>query len=347
MNNNLAFPEVGTPHIVVLGAGAIGGYIGGCLAVAGANTTFLGRSKMQDIVKAHGYTLTDLHGRQAKLEASRIRFTTDAQVLQLADYVLVTVKSRDTLAAADMLRMHAKPHATIVSFQNGVGNAELLAQQLPQMNVIAGMVPFNVVTLPQGHLHCGTEGQLCAQSNPALTPLNIYFEKAGLAIQQYNNFQEVQWGKLILNLNNAVNALSNLPLKEELSQHAYRKCLALLIAETLKVLAQANIRPAKVSKVSAKLLPYVLRTPDFLFKRLAAGMLKIDEKARSSMWEDLQQQRTTEVNELNGAVVALAKSIGSSAPLNARMVALVQQAEQGSLKALSGDAMLQQLQLTT
>ncbi len=343
MNTNIGFLDQGTPHIVVLGAGAIGGYIGGCLAVAGANVSFLGRTKMLDIVKTHGYRLTDLYGRHSKLAPSEIHFTTDAKVLKLADFVLVAVKSRDTLAAAELLRMHAKPNVTIISFQNGVGNAEALANHLPQFKVVAGMVPFNVVTLPNGHLHCGTEGQLCTECNAVLSPLNTFFEKAGLPLQQFTNFKEIQWGKLILNLNNAVNAISDLPLKEELSQHAYRKCLALLISETLTVLSQAGIHPAKVSKVSAQLLPYILRTPDFVFKRLAASMLKIDEKARSSMWEDLQNQRTTEVTALNGAVVDLAKSIGISAPRNARMVALIQQAEQGKVKALTGKDLLQNL----
>jgi len=343
MNTHAGFQKQDSPHIVVLGAGAIGGYIGGCLAVAGAHLSFLGRSKMQHIVKTHGYNLTDLYGRHAKLEPTEVQFTTDPSVLQKADCVLVTVKSRDTLAAADLLRTHANPNASIISFQNGIGNAEALANQLPHFQVISGMVPFNVVTLPNGHLHCGTEGQLCTESNALLSPLITLFEKAGLPLQQHAHFKEIQWGKLILNLNNAVNALSDLPLKEELSQRAYRQCLALLISETLTVLNLAGIHPAKVSKVSAKLLPYILRTPDFVFKRLAASMLQIDEKARSSMWEDLQNQRTTEVTALNGAVVDLAKSIGVSAPVNARMVTLVQQAEKGLLKALSGRALLQTL----
>lgn len=337
--------ELSSPSIVVLGAGAIGGYIGGWLASTGANVTFLGRSAMLETVQTHGYTLTDLHGRHTTLHASKVNFVTSPEVLQLADYVLVTVKSRDTLSAANMLKIHAKPNSTVVSFQNGVGNAEQLAEQLPHLNVIAGMVPFNVVTLPNGHLHCGTEGQLCAQSNAALNALIPLFDLAGLPLQQHQNFEQVQWGKLILNLNNAVNALSDLPLKQELSQHAYRKCLAMLIEETLQVLSHAGIKPAKVSKVSAKLLPYILRLPDFLFKRVAASMLKIDEQARSSMWEDLQRKRSTEVTELNGAVVQLALSVGLKAPLNAQMVQLVQQAEMGQPQALSGEALLQKLRL--
>ncbi|MFM1949991.1 MAG: 2-dehydropantoate 2-reductase [Pseudomonadota bacterium] len=343
MSTSTQNPSGNSPHFVVLGAGSIGGYIGGCLLATGTRVTLLGRAKARDTAQAHGYTLTDLHQRQVLIPAANIRFSIDPQVLQLADVVLVTVKSRDTPEAAALLKLHAKPHTTVISFQNGIGNSEQLANLLPHLNVIAGMVPFNVVTLPRGHLHCGTEGQLCAENNSALWPLRPIFEHAGLPLQSYDNFQQVQWGKLILNLNNAVNALSDLPLKQELSQHAYRKCLALLIDETLRVLKKANIKPAKISKASPFLLPAILRLPNFIFKRLAGSMLKIDEQARSSMWEDLQLGRTTEVNELNGAVVELAKLCGAQAPLNARMVELIQEAEQRQRSGMTGEDLLQAL----
>jgi 2-dehydropantoate 2-reductase len=346
MNASPPLPPLGSPHLVVLGAGAVGGYIGGWLAATGANVSLLGRAKTLSTVQTHGYTLTDLNERKQVIQPTHIRFSTDPLVLQLADVVLVTVKSRDTLQAAQLLQAHAQPNAVVISFQNGVGNAALLSKLLPHLNVIAGMVPFNVVTLPNGHLHCGTEGQLCVQNHPALPALLPLFVKAGLSLQVCENFEEVQWGKLLLNLNNAVNALSDLPLKQELSQHAYRKCLALLMSETLQVLKKAKITPAKVSKLSPVLLPLVLRLPDFIFKRLASSMLKIDEQARSSMWEDLQHKRATEVNELNGAVVRLAQQMGIHAPMNARMVQLIQEAELGKLRGISGEALLQQLRST-
>ena len=343
MNTPPSLPQIESPHFVVLGAGAIGGYIGAWLTATGANVTLLGRAKTLNTVQTHGYTLTDLNERKQVLEPTHIRFSTDPQVLQLADVVLVTVKSRDTLQAAQLLQAHAQPNALVISFQNGVGNAAQLAKLLPHLNVIAGMVPFNVVTLPNGHLHCGTEGQLCVESHPALNVLRPLFANAGLSLQECEDFEKVQWGKLLLNLNNAVNALSDLPLKQELSQHAYRKCLALLMDETLQVLKKAKITPAKVSKLSPTLLPWVLRLPDFIFKRLASSMLKIDEQARSSMWEDLQHKRTTEVNELNGAVVTLAEQLGIHAPMNARMVQLIQETELSRLRGISGEALLHQL----
>jgi 2-dehydropantoate 2-reductase len=73
--------------------------------------------------------------------------------------------------------------------------------------------------------------------------------------------------------------------------------------------------------------PAILRLPDFLFRRLAAKMLAIDPLARTSMWEDLEAGRTTEIDYLNGEVVRLAESLNRTAPVNAKLVELIRQAE--------------------
>jgi len=133
----------------------------------------------------------------------------------------------------------------------------------------------------------------------------------------------VQWGKLLLNLNNPVNALSNLPLRQELLDRDCRRVFAALQTEALRVMARAGIAPAQVTAVSPTLLPHVLRLPNWLFTRLAKRMLQIDAKARSSMWDDLEAGRVTEIDALSGAVVRLAAQQGMEAPLNARMCELL------------------------
>jgi 2-dehydropantoate 2-reductase len=133
-----------------------------------------------------------------------------------------------------------------------------------------------------------------------------------------------QWGKLLINLNNPVNALSGLPLRAELLDAGYRRIFAALQLEALAVLRAAGIRPAQVAAVSPQWLPRLLQLPSWLFRRLAARMLKIDEQARSSMADDLALGRTTEIDALCGELTRLAAAHGGSAPLNRRMTALVQ-----------------------
>jgi 2-dehydropantoate 2-reductase len=334
----------GQNRIAVLGAGSIGSYLGGSLLAAGGDVVLIGRARMAEQIARHGLHLTDLHGRDVALPATKISFMQDPQALSGADLILVAVKSADTAQAAQAIAAHGNKSALVISFQNGIGNADTLRTALPGWAVLAGMVPFNVVQIPQARFHRGTEGELMLEASPGVAAWNPLFQAAGLPLLEQADFLAVQWGKLLLNLNNAINALAGLPLKTELSQRAYRRCLAALIEEATAILRAAKIHPAKIGKVGPNLLPMLLRLPDFLFVRIAAAMLRIDPEARSSMWEDLQAGRRTEVDYLNGAVVTLAESIGRDARLNRRIVELIRRAEQGA-SALSGTALANELGL--
>jgi 2-dehydropantoate 2-reductase len=185
------------------------------------------------------------------------------------------------------------------------------------------MVPYNVAEIGPGRYHRGTTGTLAAQDDPTLRALAADFARAGLPRQLHDDLRAVQWGKLLLNLNNPVNALSGLPLRAQLMDRGYRLCLAALQTEALGLLKHAGIAPAQVGALPAHRIPMLLRLPTPLFKLIAARMLRIDPKARSSMADDLAAGRTTEIDALCGEVVRLAESMGRTAPRNARMVAAV------------------------
>lgn len=329
--------------IAVFGAGSIGVYVGASLMAAGGDVLLIGRKAMAARIAAGGVVLTDLHGGEARLDGGVIPFSEDPAALAGAGLILVTVKSADTRAAARAIKSHAATGALVVSLQNGVGNADVLKEVLSGHEVIGGMVPFNVVQMPGNRFHRGTEGEVMVAASASLSPWLEVFRAARLPLMERQDFLSVQWGKLLLNLNNPVNALSGLPLKSELSQRAYRRCLALLIDEALEVLEAAGIKPAKVARIAPHLLPRLLRLPDFLFTRIAAAMLRIDPEARSSMWEDMQAGRKTEIDYLNGAVVRLAVSVGRKAPANERIVALIHIAEQQKELALNGRGLLDAL----
>lgn len=327
-------------RIAVFGAGSIGAYVGGALIAAGAEVVLIGRARMRDRIALHGLTVSDMDGRDMLLPAAQVRCSEDPSALEGAGMVLVTVKSADTESAAQALARHAAPDALIISLQNGIGNADVLRRALPGRTVLAGMVPFNVVQLPESRFHRGTEGSLMVEASPALAQWLPTFDAAGLPLVQRTDFEAVQWGKLLLNLNNPVNALSGIPLKAQLSDRDYRRCLALLIDEALRALKAAGIAPAQVGKVPPSRLPRLMRLPDWLFRRVASAALRIDPEARSSMWEDLQAGRRTEVDYLNGAVVALAERDGMDAPANRRIVALVRAAERGEGVGMKGSELL-------
>ena len=186
------------------------------------------------------------------------------------------------------------------------------------------MVPYNVAELGPGHFHRGTAGVLAAQDHPALRAWQPLFDAAGVPLQLHADLLPVQWAKLLLNLNNPVNALSGLPLRAELMERDFRRVLAALQDEALAALQAAGIRPARITPLPPHWLPRVLRLPTPLFQRVARRMLAIDANARSSMADDLALGRRTEIDAFCGEVVRLAQAHGLQAPLNARLQRLVE-----------------------
>lgn len=330
--------------ICVYGAGSIGCYVGGRLLAAGSNLTFIGRTRIGDELRSNGLTLSDYHGHTWRNESAAIQYSTDASAAADADLILVTVKSAATQAAAVELTAVLKTDTLIISLQNGLGNADILQAALPNHTVLAGMVPFNVMNRAANAFHQGTAGELEVAAHAKLMPFLADFDSAGLPLTQHEEMLPVQWAKLILNLNNAINALSNLPLKTELSQRDYRRCLALAQAEALKLLDEIGIKPAKLTPLPAHLIPKLLGMPDTLFRILGSKMLTIDPLARSSMSDDLAAQRTTEIDWINGEVVRLAERLGRDAPVNKRLCELVHDAESAVTRpSWSGRALLAEL----
>lgn len=305
-------------RVWVLGAGSIGCYVGGCLQAAGAEVHFIGRPRVLAGLVADGLRVSDLDGRDDRIAAARLRLHETPPTSHAPSLVLLCVKSPATAEAAASLQV--PPGTPVLSLQNGVGNPAVAAAAAPALRVVPGMVPFNVAQLGPGHFHRGTEGRIAAQADPAVDAWRATFARAGLPLDVHDDLAPVQWGKLLLNLNNPVNALSGMPLQAQLLDRGHRRTLAALMAEALQLLGRAGIEPATLSPLPWRWMPAFLRLPTPVFRVLAARMLRIDAKARSSMADDVARGRRTEVDALCGEFVRLAARLGATAPRNAEMV---------------------------
>lgn len=301
--------------VVIYGAGSIGCYLGAVLHQQGIDVQLLGRERLQTVVAERGgIQITDYEGRDDFV--SDVPYLTDSAVLSSADIVLVTLKCTAMEEVAETLAEHCKNGALIVCLQNGVGAERFVVDKVHQATVLCGIVPFNVVQGEKAHFHRATEGGLHLPDNPKLGGVQQACKAYGLACTLESDMPSIIWGKLLLNLNNAINALSDLPLKQELSMRGYRLVLAKCQEELLAVCDKKGIPLAKLTAVKPALIPKILKLPNWLFQILAQKMLAIDPQARSSMWEDIQAGRKTEIDFLNGAVVQLAEQIGMQAPAN-------------------------------
>lgn len=313
------------PHIVVAGAGAIGCFVGGLLAAGGDRVSLLMRPRMAQEIRAHGLTLTDFSGMAQQINPDEIHLTADPTILSTADIVLVTVQSGDTAAIGRTIAALAPANAIIISLQNATTNAETLARILPDHDIRGGMVPFNVIPLGQGCFHRATGGDLVIATGAG--GLGDTLTVPHLTVDETPEIAAVLWGKFLVNLNNALNALSGLTLQEQLAQPAWRRLMADQWAEALGVLRAKGIPVVSTTSAPIWAVPAILRLPTAVFRRVAASMLQMDAQARSSMSHDLMAGRPTDIDALQGQVLRMAADLGRAVPVTAMVYDVLQSAE--------------------
>lgn len=312
--------------IAVLGAGSIGCVIGAALADV-AEVTLIGRPRVIDAAREHGLSVTSYDGSSHHVDAAQLTFATGPEAAAGADVVLVAVKSGATETAVREIAPHLRPDTVVVSLQNGLRNTDRIQDVLPEHPVLPGMVSFNVVETAPATFHRATSGEVMVAADPAVRRLVALADITWLPYEPRDDMREVQHAKLLLNLMNPVVALADRPLKECLSQRDYRRVLAACQREALTVFAAHGVRPARLGPLPARATARVLTAPDGVFTRIAAAQLKVDPEARSSMWDDLQHGRPTEIGELQGAVVDLGWRRGIPTPVCSAVVELVREAE--------------------
>lgn len=250
----------GEKRIVIAGAGSIGCYVGGCLALAGRQVVLLARPRIEAALRQGGLRVSDLDGRDRLVKPDALGITADPAVaLPEADVILVTVKSGATQEMAALIKAHARPDAVVVSLQNGVDNADRLRAGSGQRTVLAGMVPFNVVQSPDGELplrvHRASEGKVMIEDGGAglagLLDVARLLDVEGLAVETHGDMKAVLWGKLLMNLNNALVALSDLPLARELADRRWRLILAGQIDEALRAMKASGIADRRTAAGAA------------------------------------------------------------------------------------------------
>jgi len=316
-------------RITIAGAGSIGCFTGGLLAAAGLPVTLLARDRIIGEITNNGLTLTDYTGLAKTLPADALTLTTSPGCLATAGLILVTVKTAATAGIAADIARHARSQIPVVSLQNGLDAVETLRAALPGHDVRAAMVPFNVVPESPGHYHRASSGDIVIGAGPG--HIAAALSVPGLPISEHRDITALQWGKLLINLNNALNALSGLPVQKMLLSRDWRYLMADQMAEALQVLRAAGIHARSTTPLPAALIPPVLRLPTWAFSRIAAQMLTIDPVARTSMAYDLQNRRPTEIDSLQGRIIALGKTHAIPTPICTRVAQEITRATQPGL----------------
>lgn len=305
------------PRVGIYGAGAIGGYLGVQLSSQGCPVTMLARPSLLEV--GDRLAAFNLAGDEHR-PGPDLRLTEDPGELAEVEIVLLTVKSRHTSGAGDVLAGLLRPETPVVSLQNGLDNPRRL-REAGVRDCLPGMVSFNVVRTNDGaHFRQATSGPVIVHDHPvhagALDGLGDALVAAGDVLERRKDMREVQAGKLLLNLNNGICALTGLPIAASIRDRRLRRALAACMREALAIYRAAGIVPARMTALPPRAVARLLPLPDPIVLNVAPSLVSIDPQAKSSTLQDLERGVPTEIDDLNGALVALAAEADVRAPVN-------------------------------
>jgi 2-dehydropantoate 2-reductase len=304
-------------NMVIVGAGAIGSYLGACLAPVGALQLLVRNRQRQADIARQGLRLLRPQGAQTVMVSVGV----DPRILAQADIIFMTMKSHDVSLALQQYQPYFSATAAIILLQNGLRHLENPPAVWPVQSVIFGVTYLGASLAPGGEIREGGRGptiigQLDGPSSPLLTTICRLFETAGLTAQISDNIRGVIWQKFLVNIAiNPVSALFGCSNGELLDQPGVVDLMAALFQEGLQIAKQLGI-----------ILP---AGTDF---DLVRKICRQTARNHSSMRQDIEQARPTEIEALNGAICRQARNLGIDTPQNECITKKIKELEINSVK---------------
>lgn len=292
-------------HIAVVGAGSLGSLVGGLLSTT-HEVTLVGRTPHMKAIATGGLRIS------GSIEQTvHPATTTDWSGVEDPDLVLVTVKSYDTDAVATQLARN--PPATILSLQNGIGPAETLTERLPKSTVLGGTITYGARYDEPGHVACTGRGDVvigALRGGPAPAAASVVqaFEHAGIPTRHEPDFPQERWRKLAINA--AINPLTALAGVQNgaVREHPLQP-IATGVAREVAEVAQSQGIALAPGVAERAVLDVAAQTAD----------------NESSMARDIRRGSRTEIDVINGAVLAHGSAI--ALPINQVLYGIIKAAE--------------------
>lgn len=298
-------------QLLVLGAGALGSLIGARLSRTPAAVSLLStdRSHMQAI-RDRGLLIEELDGslKQYSLPA----FDAHSGPTEKADIVLVTVKSYATSTAVASIKPLCHRSTVFLTLQNGIGNWERIAESAGRDAVLAGSTAQGATLLEPGRIRHGGNGptyigEVEGPPSERVHRIVSLFNDAGLETQPSDRMEDLIWEKLIVNAGiNAITALTGIRNGFIAESPEGREVCRAAVEEAVQV-ARARGRSLR---------------PDMVDRVLE--VCRATAVNRSSMGQDVDRRKRTEIQSINGAIVRFAQEAGIVAPVNRTLTQLVQ-----------------------
>ena len=304
------------------GAGAIGSYIGGSLALSGHRVVFLERPEVAPRLRQSGLTITR-GGAPEHFENPEVVDSLDEALTRGPfDAGLLAVKAFDTAALVETLVPYHIALPPILCFQNGVENEPLLEEKLGEDMVIPATVTTAIGRRGSGEIVVERFRGVGIARTHILTPTLVgALDAAGLNARSYEDGPSMKWSKMLTNLlANASSAILDLPASAIFAHPGLFGMEISMLRETLRVMDAQSIHVVDLPATPVRALAFLARSfPPGLSRPLLSRALGSGRGAKMPSFHiDLHAGRgQSEVDYLNGAVVRAGQKFGIPTPVNA------------------------------
>jgi 2-dehydropantoate 2-reductase len=317
-------------RIAVIGAGAVGGTLAALLDRAGHDVEVTARGDNLAAIKEHGLRLDGGWGEHvAHVEAHETLAWIGAPE---PDFAILATKAQDAAAA---LRANRAVLGTIplLVAQNGLGGLEVARSVLPESPLLGGLALFAASYLEPGRVTVTAAlplivGAAPGTSREVLERIVGVLEEA-IPVEVTDDIVGAQWTKLLINHVNALPAITGLSVQQVIADPGLRKVMTASMRETVRVARRLGVRFGRVQGVNGRVLGAIGSAPlafgAWFPKTLGSRMGAVPNPG--STLQSIRRGQLTEIDFLNGAVVAAAKKGGAAAPINEQIVQLVHEVE--------------------
>lgn len=307
-------------RFLILGAGAIGSYLGGSLALNGHEVLFLEREKDITSLQKQGIIM-EIEGKEYSISSPNYTSSLDQALNQGVDLIILAVKTYhlDTILP-ELIRLR-ESLPPLLCLQNGVESEKRLAESLGTGLIIPGTVTSAVDCPDKGNIFVRKlRGMGIAGNHPMVNDLVQILQEVGINCKYYSNPENMKWSKLVTNLlGNASSAILNLTASEIYSNPALYQVELEQVREALNVMQIQGIKAVNLPGVPVKILAAVIRyLPNWLSQPFLSRMIGGGRGTKMPSFHiDLYSGRGhSEVNQLNGAVIRAGELSHIPTPVN-------------------------------
>jgi len=319
----------GNVKVLTFGAGAIGTYIGGSLALAGHQVVFVDQQKVVDELREKGMRLDlTLDTRRNTKDSSRLEPSAFVIVASLEealrygpfDVALFALKSFDTTSALEGIKPFADKMPPILCLSNGVSNEPAIANALGADKVIYGTVTSAIGRRGAGDIVLEKlRGVGIAMGHPLSERLNSALNKAYLNSQLFDHAESMKWSKMLTNLiANPTSAILDMTAAEVFANRDLYKVEIDMLKECIAVMEAQGFEIVDLPGMPVRALAFATRLPLWLSKPLLGRAAGGGRGAKMPSFHiDLHSGRgKSEVEYLHGAVVRAGEKHNVPTPVN-------------------------------